>query len=113
MHTGSELPYVAVMPMVGPFADLHVASVADAGRLPVSEREATPPRNTAYFDVSVRWHYRATGSGLRATCRYSRIRRQSHCPMNAFSWHGQSTSGCGDISNPSRYPTFNGGVTLA
>ena len=41
MHTGSELPYVAVMAIVGPFADLHVASVADADRLPVSEREAT------------------------------------------------------------------------
>ena len=53
MYTGSELPYVAVMAIVGPFADLHVASVDEAGRLPVSEREATPHRNTAYFDVSV------------------------------------------------------------
>ena len=52
MHTGSELPYVTVMAIVGPFADLHVASVADAGRLPVSEREATPRRKSAYFNVS-------------------------------------------------------------
>ena len=41
MHTGSELLYVAVMAIVGPFADLHVASVDEAGRLSVSEREAT------------------------------------------------------------------------
>ena len=54
MHTGSELPYVAVMAIVGPFADIHVASVAEAGRLPVSEREATPHRKSAYFDVSAR-----------------------------------------------------------
>ena len=53
MYTGSDLPHVAVMATVGPFADVHVASVADADRLPVSEREATPRRNTAYFDVSV------------------------------------------------------------
>ena len=52
MHTGSELPYVAVMAMVGPFADLHVASVADADRLPVLEREATPRLKSAYCDVS-------------------------------------------------------------
>jgi len=52
VYTGSELPYVAVMATVGPFADLHVASVADAGRLPVSERQATPRRKSAYFDVS-------------------------------------------------------------
>jgi len=65
VHTGSELPYVAVMAMVGPFADLHVASVADADRLPVLEREATPHRNTAYFHDSVSLQYhRATGSGL-------------------------------------------------
>jgi len=59
------LPYVAVMAIVGPFADLHVASVDEAGRLPVSEREATPDRSTAYFHDSVSLqHYRATGSGL-------------------------------------------------
>ena len=52
MHTKSELPYVAVMAIVGPFADLHVASVADAGRLPVLKREATPRRKSAYFDDS-------------------------------------------------------------
>ena len=51
MYTGSYLRHIAVMAMVGPFADLHVASVADAGRLPVSEREATPRRKSAYFDV--------------------------------------------------------------
>ena len=66
MYTGSDLRHVAVMAMVGPFADLHVASVADADRLPVSEREAIPHRNTAYFHDSVSLqHYRATGSGLR------------------------------------------------
>ena len=66
MYTGSELPYVAVMATVGPFADLRVASVDKAGRLPVSEREATPHRNTAHFHDSVSLqHYRATGSGLR------------------------------------------------
>jgi len=66
VYTGSELPYVAVMAIVGPFADLHVASVGEAGRLPVSEREATPRHNTAYFHDSVSLqHYRATGSGLR------------------------------------------------
>ena len=54
------------MAMVGPFADLHVASVADAGRLPVSEREATPHRNTAYFDVSASLlRCGETGSGFR------------------------------------------------
>ena len=52
MYTGSDLRHVAVMAMVGPFADLHVASVADADRLPVSEREATPRRKSTYFDVS-------------------------------------------------------------
>ena len=52
MHTGSELPYVAVMAIVGPFADLHVASV-DSRQ---SEREATPHRNTAYFHHSVSLH---------------------------------------------------------
>ena len=51
MHTESELPYVAVMAIVAPFADLQAASVAEAGRLPVSEREATPHRNTAYFST--------------------------------------------------------------
>ena len=66
MHTRSELPYVAVMAIVGPFADLHVASVAEADRLPVSEREAIPHRNTAYLHDSVSLqHYRATGSGMR------------------------------------------------
>ena len=65
MHTGSELPYVAVMAIVGPFAVLHVALVAEAGRLPVLETEATPHRNTAYFhDSASLQHYRATGSGL-------------------------------------------------
>ena len=53
MYTGSDMRHVAVMAPVGPFAVLHVASVADAGRLPVSEREATPRRKSAYFDVSV------------------------------------------------------------
>ena len=42
MYTGSDLRHVAVMAMVGPFADLHVVSVADADRLPVSEREKQP-----------------------------------------------------------------------
>ena len=65
MYTGSDLPHVAVMAIVGPFADLHVASVDEAGRLPVSEREATPHRNASYFYDSVSLqHYRATGSGL-------------------------------------------------
>jgi len=60
------LRHVAVMATVGAFADLHVASVDEAGRLPVSEREATPRRKSAYFDVSVSLqHCRATGSGLR------------------------------------------------
>ena len=60
------MPYVAVMATVGPFADLHVASVADADRLPVSEREATTHRKSAYFDVSASlWRCRETGSGLR------------------------------------------------
>ena len=44
--------HVAVMAIVGPFPVLHVALVAEAGRLPVSEREATPHRKSAYFDVS-------------------------------------------------------------
>jgi len=52
VHTGSEFPYVAVMAIVAPFADLQAASVAEAGRLPVSEREATPRRKSAYFNVS-------------------------------------------------------------
>ena len=66
VYTGSDLRHVAVMATVGPFADLHVTSVADADRLPVSEREATPRRKSAYFDVSVSLqHCRATGSGLR------------------------------------------------
>ena len=56
MYTGNELPYVAVMAIVGPFADLHVASVDEASRLPVSEREAIPHRNMAYFHHSVSLH---------------------------------------------------------
>jgi len=52
VYTGSDLRHVAVMAMIGPFADLHVASIADSDRLPVSEREATPRRKSAYFDVS-------------------------------------------------------------
>ena len=52
MYTGSDLRHVAVMATVGPFADLYVASVADAGRLPVLKREATPRRKSAYFDDS-------------------------------------------------------------
>ena len=60
------MPYVAVMAIVDPFTDLHIASVAEAGRLPVSEREATPRRKSAYFDVSASlWRCRETGSGLR------------------------------------------------
>jgi len=60
------LPYVAVMAMVGPYADLNVVSVTMAGRLPVSEREATPRRKSPYFDVSVSLQRcLETGSGLR------------------------------------------------
>ena len=53
MYTGSDLRHVAVMAIVGPHADLHVVSVAMAGRLPVSESKATPRRNTANFHVSL------------------------------------------------------------
>ena len=51
--TGSDWRHVAVMAIVGPYADLNVVSVTMAGGLPVSEREATPRRKSAYFDVSV------------------------------------------------------------
>jgi len=53
VETGNELPRVADMVIVGTYADLHVVSVAMAGRLPVSEREATPRHKWAYFHVSV------------------------------------------------------------
>ena len=57
VKTGSELPRVTVMAIVGtsrPTCGNGMASVASmAGRLPVSQLEATPRRNSAYFHVSV------------------------------------------------------------